>query len=141
MYTQIESRLMVNTAVLTRQKTQFVWERKYQTKSLPFADKIPFIRELIINNVPETKLKKIYLFGSYAYGEPNKNSDIDLLVVIDNNYDQQKAYLDIKSQFFDNNICPCDLIVKKEVEFNKKLENKFNGVYGVIRDNGVILYG
>ena len=27
----------------------------------------------------------IYLFGSYAWGEPNEDSDIDLMVVVDNN--------------------------------------------------------
>jgi len=86
-------------------------------------------------------IKKIYIFGSYAYGEPNKNSDIDLLVVIDNNYESRKAYLDIRDKFFDNRICPCDLIVKTEKDFEKKLESNFNGVYGVIRDNGVVLYG
>lgn len=26
-------------------------------------------------------MEKIYLFGSYAYGSPNENSDIDLMVV------------------------------------------------------------
>ena len=29
------------------------------------------------------KILKIILFGSYSYGNPGKNSDIDLLVVID----------------------------------------------------------
>ena len=28
-----------------------------------------------------TEPEKIILFGSYAYGEPNENSDIDILVV------------------------------------------------------------
>ena len=27
----------------------------------------------------------IYLFGSYAWGEPDEDSDIDLMVVVDNN--------------------------------------------------------
>jgi predicted nucleotidyltransferase len=29
---------------------------------------------------------KIILFGSYAYGTPNENSDIDLLIVTSDNY-------------------------------------------------------
>jgi len=132
---------MKNTSVLNNQMSQFVWKRKYQTESLPFADKIPFIRELIINNISNLILKKIYLFGSYAYGEPTEYSDIDLFVVIDNNYEDEKIYLDIKHLFFKNEICPCDLIVNTEKDFKKKLESNFNGVYGVIRDNGVILYG
>jgi len=29
--------------------------------------------------------KKIYLFGSYAYGQPDKGSDIDLCIITDDN--------------------------------------------------------
>lgn len=35
----------------------------------------------IINKLKPLKPNKIILFGSYAYGEPNENSDIDLYVV------------------------------------------------------------
>lgn len=38
---------------------------------------IPLIVEKLLPTEPE----KIILFGSYAYGEPNENSDIDILVV------------------------------------------------------------
>jgi hypothetical protein len=51
----------------------------------PFADKIPFIRSLILNSVKPGTIKKIYLFGSYAYGRPTQKSDIDICVVIRNN--------------------------------------------------------
>ncbi len=27
--------------------------------------------------------KKIYLFGSYAWGEPNEDSDLDLIIVVE----------------------------------------------------------
>jgi len=132
---------MENTSILNNQISQFVWKRKYQNKSLPFADKIPFIRELIINNVSNLILKKIYLFGSYAYGEPTEDSDIDLFIVIDNKYDDDDVCLGIKNLFFKYEIVPCDLLVKTEEEFEKKLMSNFNGVYRVIRDNGVVLYG
>lgn len=52
-------------------------------------------KELIkkaVDNLKEIKkLKAIILFGSYARGEEDKKSDIDLLVVIDSN--QPKKYL------------------------------------------------
>lgn len=38
---------------------------------------IPLIVEKLLPTEPE----KVILFGSYAYGEPNENSDIDILVV------------------------------------------------------------
>jgi predicted nucleotidyltransferase len=34
---------------------------------------------IIINTVP---VERIYLFGSYAYGTPHKDSDLDLYVVL-----------------------------------------------------------
>ena len=37
------------------------------------------IKELIINTIP---VEQIYLFGSYAYGNPHKDSDFDLYVVM-----------------------------------------------------------
>lgn len=41
-----------------------------------------------INQIPkEWGLKKSYLFGSYAHGHPNKDSDIDIAVVLDNQND------------------------------------------------------
>ena len=36
------------------------------------------ISQIIANTVP---VESIYLFGSYAYGTPNKDSDLDLYVV------------------------------------------------------------
>jgi uncharacterized protein len=38
---------------------------------------IPLLLEKLLAIQPE----KIILFGSYAYGEPNSNSDLDILVV------------------------------------------------------------
>ena len=36
------------------------------------------ITKIIVNTVP---VESIYLFGSYAYGTPNKDSDLDLYIV------------------------------------------------------------
>jgi predicted nucleotidyltransferase len=132
---------MVNSLIVEQGSSQFKWKRKYQTKSLPFANKIPFIRELIINNIPESILKKVYLFGSYAYGNPTSNSDIDIYVVIDDNYDNFEIALKIKRIFRDNHICPCDLIVKKEQEFEEGLQENAYNFTKIIYNHGVILYG
>jgi len=90
---------MVKTAIKNQETSQFTWKRKYRRITFPFAGKIPLIRELIINALPETVLKNIYLFGSYAYGNPTVNSDIDIFVVINNKYDNIEAALIIKIYF------------------------------------------
>lgn len=44
--------------------------------------------EQYIKQIPkEMGLKKLYLFGSYANGNPNEDSDIDIAVVFENEND------------------------------------------------------
>jgi predicted nucleotidyltransferase len=39
------------------------------------------IKEVIQDIIREYKPEKIYLFGSLAWGKPNKDSDIDIFIV------------------------------------------------------------
>ena len=39
------------------------------------------LAEIVQRLVPSIKPRRVILFGSYAYGRPNRDSDIDLLVV------------------------------------------------------------
>jgi predicted nucleotidyltransferase len=42
-------------------------------------DEIDKLTRIMVNTVP---VEKIYLFGSYAYGTPHKDSDLDFYVVL-----------------------------------------------------------
>ena len=55
--------------------------RKYATP--PFADKIPFIRSLILDSVKPGTIKKIYLFGSYAYGNRQKKAILTCALLLE----------------------------------------------------------
>ncbi len=44
------------------------------------------IEHEIIERLKPIHPEKVILFGSYAYGEPNKDSDIDLLVVTQDDF-------------------------------------------------------
>jgi predicted nucleotidyltransferase len=104
----------------------------------PFADKIPFIRSLILDSVKPGTIKKIYLFGSYAYGRPTKKSDIDLCVIIRNNLDRSGEYLKIARNLFLNDIIPADVLVYNEdIFYNAKNPN---GIESTILNKGKILY-
>jgi len=104
----------------------------------PFADKIPFIRSLILDSVKPGTIKKIYLFGSYAYGRPTKKSDIDLCVIIKNNLDRSSEYLKIARNLFLNDIIPADVLVYNEkIFYNVKNPN---GIESTILNKGKILY-
>jgi len=105
----------------------------------PFADKIPFIRSLILGSVKPGVIKKIYLFGSYAYGKPTKSSDIDLCVVINNKFSDHTQYMKIALSLSRNDICPADLIVYKENQFYN-IKNP-RGLKNTIITEGKVLYG
>ena len=104
----------------------------------PFADKIPFIRSLILDSVEPGTIKKIYLFGSYAYGKPTKKSDIDLCVIIKDGLDRSSTYLKIARSLYLNNIIPADTLVYEEKIFYD-IQNP-NGIKNTILTNGKILY-
>jgi predicted nucleotidyltransferase len=106
----------------------------------PFADKIPFIRSLILDSVKPGTIKKIYLFGSYAYGKPTKKSDIDLCIIIGNKLVRSKTdiNLTIALSLFDNDIIPADVLVYTEKQFCE-IKNP-NGIKNTIRTKGNILY-
>ncbi|GBU26695.1 hypothetical protein R84B8_00205 [Treponema sp. R8-4-B8] len=106
-----------------------------------FDGKIPFITSLIVSSIESKYLKKIYLFGSYAYGEPNEDSDIDICVIISNDYDDWKAYMDIKNKFRANKIIPCDLIVSTEKTVEDAIKMNERCVENTILTEGILLYG
>ncbi len=43
------------------------------------------IKAVVADYFKDKPVKKVYLFGSYARGEANEESDVDLLVDLDNN--------------------------------------------------------
>ncbi len=91
----------------------------------------------IICKTVETQ--KIYLFGSYAYGQPSEESDYDLCVIIpDGSVRPVDAIKDIRRALYPIQSMPLDVIVCSEQNFSAKssqatLERK-------IAREGVLLY-
>ena len=72
----------------------------------------------LINSVhPE----KIILFGSYAWGEPTKDSDLDLLIVMKSNERPIKRAASIRKACRDGYV-PMDLIVRTPDEIQDRLD-------------------
>jgi len=104
-----------------------------------FTGKIPLICSIILNSVDKADIQKIYLFGSYADGNPNEDSDIDLCVVVNDDIDKLDTYKKIIHNLWENNIIPCDLLVyNAKVFFN--VENP-KSVENTIIKEGQVLYG
>jgi predicted nucleotidyltransferase len=82
---------------------------------------IPFltIRKFVDEIAEKFQPDKIFLFGSYAYGEPNEDSDVDLLVVMPakNHITQALRIRRATSHPF-----PLDLMVRTPEELAQRLE-------------------
>lgn len=68
---------------------------------------------------------EIYLFGSYAWGKPDKDSDLDLLVVVDYIQDEQQRHKSLVQGYsilYDLGFSKDILLCSKE-EFEQKSKN------------------
>jgi predicted nucleotidyltransferase len=83
-----------------------------------FADRINSIKESILKFVPA---KRIYLFGSHAYGKPHGKSDIDIyLVTADEVQNFSELYANIIGDLSDKKIYFVDLLLNTENSFNAR---------------------
>ena len=96
----------------------------------------------IIERLKPLNPNKIILFGSYAYGTPNKDSDIDLFLLKDDLKIKDLRYYEREAT---KNIM--DLIFKYKIGFDilsaptKYIENREDYFYKVdILQNGRVLY-
>ena len=104
-----------------------------------YKDKIESIRSLILQSVNKKILKKIYLFGSYAYGNPTEESDIDICVIIENNINRKDVFMDISLNLLKNKIIEFDLLVYREEVFYNV--GNLDSVENTIIKEGILLYG
>ena len=89
--------------------------------------------------VREIKPKKIILFGSYARGDFNKDSDLDLFIITDGKASSRIMRRKAEALLWGRRF-PLDMIVRKpeEVDWNFKAKNPFY-LYHIFKD-GKVLY-
>ena len=113
-------------------KKEFIYDKNMET----FSEKINLIKEAILKNV---SAKYIYLFGSYAYGDPTEKSDIDIYIVIpDNSGSISEIYGKIIVDLSDKRIFFVDLLLNRESVFNKRITE--NILEETIFQKGKIIY-
>lgn len=81
---------------------------------------------------------KIILFGSYANGTPNDDSDLDLLIVQDSDLPMQKRGLDIRMSLIGTKI-PLDILIYTKLEFEQEKSKNSSFLNSAIK-NSKILY-
>lgn len=81
---------------------------------------------------------QIILFGSYAKGNPNEDSDLDLLIIKETDLPRPERTLLVRKMLFGAKV-PIDLIVYTPKEIEESKANKFGFVYEVL-NSGKTLY-
>ena len=98
-----------------------------------------FLREIAQKITQALHPKKIILFGSYAYGNPSSDSDLDLLVIMETR-DRPAERKRKVSDLFDPRPLPMDFIVLTPVELRRRLSG-FDPFLEEILEKGQVLYG
>jgi len=87
-----------------------------------------------------TNPESIYLFGSYANGVPNSDSDIDIYVVVpDSETDIIELNAKIHMDLSIKKMMPMDLLIEKKSVFENR-KNRLT-LEKVIANEGVKIYG
>ena len=97
------------------------------------------LREIAQKVVQAFRPKNVILFGSYAYGNPTVDSDLDLLIVMESR-DRPAERIRKVSDLFDPRPLPMDFIVLTPGEIRHRLRG-FDPFLEEILEKGQVLYG
>ncbi|MDI6591465.1 MAG: nucleotidyltransferase domain-containing protein [Patescibacteria group bacterium] len=92
----------------------------------------------IIKNLKPYHPEKIILFGSYAWGKPSKNSDIDILIIKKTKKDYYKRIPEARS-YLHNIDQAFDILVMTPKEITKRLGLEDFFIENIIK-KGKVLY-
>lgn len=98
---------------------------------------------LIVDKIKQEKPEKIILFGSYAYGNPGKESDVDILVI--KNIDESKIRdfrIKLKTLLWDiitKEKIPVDILVDNLERINQRISDG-DLFYREIMSKGNVIY-
>jgi predicted nucleotidyltransferase len=93
---------------------------------------------IIVNTVP---VERIYLFGSYAYGTPHKDSDLDLYVVLKDDVQMRMidAAIQIRIAIGRKKTMPVDIITNKLSKYRERSEGPT--IERTVSLEGIKIYG
>ena len=85
------------------------------------------LQEIVDRIVEAVNPEKIILFGSYAYGHPTRDSDLDLLVIVDELKEKRRELTFRIRKALRKFLIAKDIIVatKEEIEYWKDVKGAF----------------
>lgn len=96
------------------------------------------IRNITNNLVKEFKPEKIILFGSYAWGKPKKDSDVDLLIIKNSRKPYWKLAYEVNKILLWREVA-VDALVYSSDKLKKRIEMEDPFVTKIMK-KGVVLY-
>lgn len=108
-----------------RLKPRRVTRRTNTKRSAPRFYWLPIteekIRQAAQKIVDAVHPEKIILFGSYAYGTPNDDSDVDLFVVMESNQSIRARTIQLSEILYPRPF-PVDILTRTPAELKERLE-------------------
>ena len=86
------------------------------------------------------RLERLFLFGSFAYGNPTPDSDLDLCIVAETDQTKIEALREIRTALFAKAEHPLDFVFFTPAEF-KTRSQVLNSFEWQIEHKGQVLYG
>lgn len=97
------------------------------------------IKEITQKIVKEYKPEKIILFGSYAWGKPREDSDVDLFIVKKSQKRRMRREQELRLKLYPAGL-PMDLLIYTPGEVQKRLAMGDFFIEDII-SKGKVLYG
>ena len=103
------------------------------------------LKPLIVDRLKPLNPDKIILFGSYAYGKPNEESDIDLFLLKDDleiknirtyKLELQKKLFDLQKKY----LLGIEIFVDSTSRMRNRIENVKDQFYDEILSKGIVIY-
>jgi predicted nucleotidyltransferase len=124
---------------MTKEQNVFSrWQVKTKIQPVGFPPVAKTLPQAVKKIAETLKPEKIILFGSYAYGNPTPDSDVDLLVIMRSRKSAKECRLAV-SKLLSPRPFPVDIIIKKpkEIEYALKTNSVFTKEIYV---KGIVLY-
>jgi predicted nucleotidyltransferase len=96
--------------------------------------------EMVLRLVAEFQPEKIILFGSYAWGEPNDDSDIDLFVIVPDSDERPIERMHRAYRCVSGLGMPVDVLVRTRSRV-ERFRNVYASLECEILERGKVLYG
>lgn len=103
---------------LNKKYVKVIGEAKHQIAGGAAMTINESINEIVKRITSYCSPEKIILFGSYAYGQPTPDSDLDIMIVMDTTERPHKRAVSFRKLLRDISV-PKDIIVKTPDEFER----------------------